>query len=102
MTTIQSRKADHLALAAEGAVGFRSQGMLFDGVCFVYDVLFDIVESDVDMLCIVFGKKFRAPILIAAMTGGTDEAGRVNKDLATIAEERGYTFGLGSQRAMVV
>ncbi len=102
MTTIQSRKADHLALAAEGDVGFRAQGTLLDGVHLVHDALPDLAESDVDTSCIVFGKKLRAPILIAAMTGGTDEAGRVNRDLAAIAEERGYAFGLGSQRAMVV
>ena len=50
----------------------------------------------------LFGKKLRAPILIAAMTGGTEEAGRINRELAGIAEERGYGFGLGSQRAMHV
>ncbi len=100
--TIQSRKADHLALAAEGDVGFRGQGTLLSHVKLVHDALPDLAASDVDASVTVFGKKLRAPILIAAMTGGTDEAGRVNRDLAAIAEERGYAFGLGSQRAMVV
>ncbi|HTU61374.1 MAG TPA: type 2 isopentenyl-diphosphate Delta-isomerase, partial [Polyangiales bacterium] len=48
----------------------------------------------------MFGKRLRAPILIAAMTGGTDAAGAVNHTLAKIADRRGYAFGLGSQRAM--
>jgi isopentenyl-diphosphate delta-isomerase len=48
----------------------------------------------------VLGKTLRAPIVIAAMTGGTEEAARVNRELSSIAEERGYGFGLGSQRAM--
>jgi len=100
--SIQSRKADHLALAADGEVGFRAQGTLLDGVRLVHDALPDLAEGDVDLSVTVFGKKLRAPILIAAMTGGTDEAGRVNRDLAAIAESRGYAFGLGSQRAMFV
>jgi isopentenyl-diphosphate delta-isomerase len=41
------------------------------------------------------------PILIAGMTGGTERAERINQELAVLAEERGYAFGLGSQRAML-
>lgn len=98
--TIQSRKADHLALAADADVGFRERGTLLSGVTLVHDALPDLSADDVDPSVTLFGKKLRAPILIAAMTGGTDEAGRVNRDLAAIAEARGYAFGLGSQRAM--
>lgn len=100
--SIQSRKADHLALAANADVAFRDQGTLLSGVRLVHDALPDFAEGDVDPSVTLFGKKLRAPILIAAMTGGTEEAGRVNRDLAAIAEARGYAFGLGSQRAMFV
>ncbi len=99
---IQTRKSDHLALCAEGDVGFRGQGTLLDGVRFVHDALPELSADEIDLGVTVFGKTLRAPILIAAMTGGTDESGRVNRDLAAIAEARGYAFGLGSQRAMVV
>ncbi len=98
---IQSRKTDHLSLCAEAEVGFRGRGTLLDGVHLVHDALPDLAYDDVDLRAEAFGKSLRAPILIAAMTGGTDEAGRVNHELATIAEERGYAFGLGSQRAMI-
>jgi isopentenyl-diphosphate delta-isomerase len=38
--------------------------------------------------------------VISAMTGGTDEAAKINMDLAQVADELGLAIGLGSQRAM--
>lgn len=100
--TIGDRKADHLALCATDEVRFRDKTTLFEQVRLVHDALPDLDASAVDTSVTVLGKKLRAPIIIAAMTGGTDEAARVNRELASIAEERGYGFGLGSQRAMLV
>ena len=62
----------------------------------------DLDADALDLSAQVLGKTLRAPIVIAAMTGGTEEAARVNRELSSIAEERGYGFGLGSQRAMHV
>jgi isopentenyl-diphosphate Delta-isomerase len=98
--TIGQRKADHLELCAKEDVGFRGASTLFEDVRLVHNALPDLDEASVDTSCVLFGKKLRAPLVIAAMTGGTDEAGRVNRDLATLAEARGLAFGLGSQRAM--
>lgn len=100
--SIGRRKDDHLALCAEGDVGFRARSTLLECVRLVHDALPDLALADVDTSVTLLGKKLRAPIVIASMTGGTDEAGRINRDLASIAEERGYGFGLGSQRAMHV
>ena len=99
---IGHRKADHLALCAEGDVGFRARTTLLEQVRLVHDALPDLALADVDTSVTLFGKTLRAPLVIASMTGGTDEAGRINRELAGIAEERGYGFGLGSQRAMLV
>ncbi len=102
MSTIGQRKADHLALCATDEVAFRSKSTLFEHVRLVHDALPDLDAADIDTRCTLLGKTLRAPIVIAAMTGGTDEAARVNRELSSIAEERGYGFGLGSQRAMHV
>lgn len=99
-SSISDRKADHIELCAEGDVGFKRTSTLFDCVRLVHDALPDMRLSEVDPSVTLFEKKLRAPIVIAAMTGGTDQAARINRDLAGIAEERGYGFGLGSQRAM--
>jgi isopentenyl-diphosphate delta-isomerase len=102
MTAIGERKADHLAICAEEDVGFRRASTLLECVRLVHDALPDLELEDVDTSVTLFGKRLRVPIVIAAMTGGTDEAGRINAELASIAEAKGLAFGLGSQRAMVV
>jgi isopentenyl-diphosphate delta-isomerase len=66
----------------------------------VHDALPELDTSSIDLSSTVLGKRLRAPILIAGMTGGTERARRINRELASIADERGYAFGLGSQRAM--
>src|SRR5207237_2047966 len=102
VSSIGQRKADHLALCADEDVGFREASTLLECVRLVHDALPDLDADDIDTSVTLFGKRLRAPIVIASMTGGTDEAGRINRELASIAEERGYGFGLGSQRAMHV
>jgi isopentenyl-diphosphate delta-isomerase len=100
MADIATRKQNHLDLATTGNVGFRRTTTLFECVELVHDALPELDTASVDPSVTVLGKRLRAPILIAAMTGGTDRARRINRELASIAEERGYAFGLGSQRAM--
>jgi isopentenyl-diphosphate Delta-isomerase len=100
MSDIRKRKADHLALCATDEVAFRERTTLLECVELVHDSLPELSMDELDISVTMFGKKLRAPILIAAMTGGTDAAGAVNHTLAKIADRRGYAFGLGSQRAM--
>jgi len=100
MSGIGERKSDHLTICAKEDVGFRGVSTLLECVRLVHNALPDCKVSDIDASVVVLGKRLRAPIVIAAMTGGTPQAQRVNQELAGIAEERGLGFGLGSQRAM--
>lgn len=100
MADIASRKNDHLDLAIGGDVGFRKTH-LFECVELLHDALPELSLDQVDPAVEIFGKTLRAPIIIASMTGGTDRARAINLDLASIAEECGYGFGMGSQRAML-
>jgi isopentenyl-diphosphate delta-isomerase len=101
MVDIGARKADHLELARSGDVGFLRRTTLFDCVELIHDSLPELDLASVDTSCTVLGKRLKAPILIAGMTGGTERAARINRELAALAEERGYAFGLGSQRAIL-
>jgi isopentenyl-diphosphate delta-isomerase len=97
---ISQRKKDHLALCAGDNVGFREKTALFEQVelvhCALPEMHADAVDSSVELL----GKTLSAPVVISAMTGGTDEAAKINMDLAQVADELGLAIGLGSQRAM--
>lgn len=97
---ISQRKKDHLALCAGDKVGFREKTTLLEQVelihCALPEMHADAVDSRVELL----GKTLAAPVVISAMTGGTDEAARINQDLAQVADELGLAIGLGSQRAM--
>ncbi len=98
---IDTRKRDHIDLCATGDVAFLQKTTLLEQVELVHDALPELAVDEIDTSCKVLGKRLRAPILVAAMTRGTARAQQINRDLAALAERRGYAFGLGSQRAML-
>jgi isopentenyl-diphosphate delta-isomerase len=97
---IARRKDEHLALAATDAVAFRARTTLLEEVGLVHSALPELALDGIDLATRLFGKRLRAPIVIASMTGGTSRAGEINRVLAAAAEARGLGFALGSQRAM--
>lgn len=99
---ISQRKKDHLALCAGDNVNFREKTSLFEQVELVHNALPELHADAVDSRVELLGKTLNAPIVVAAMTGGTDEAAQINQDLARAADSLGLGFGLGSQRAMFV
>jgi isopentenyl-diphosphate Delta-isomerase len=101
VSQISKRKDEHLDLATHGNVGFRRKTTLFEYVELVHDSLPELSLDEVDLGVRILGRQLRAPLILAGMTGGTERARRINLELASIAEERGYGFGLGSQRAML-
>ncbi len=98
---ISTRKSDHLRLCAEESVEARVKTNLLDDVQLLHDSLPGLAVDDVDMSTSFLGKTIEAPLLISGMTGGTDKAGRINRDLAAVAQEFGLAMGVGSQRAML-
>ena len=95
---LPSRKADHIRINLEEDVSSSSSTGL-ENYYFINEALPEINLSSVDTSLNLFGKKLKAPILISSMTGGTEQALKINCILAEAAQKAGIAMGLGSQRA---
>lgn len=99
---VVQRKDHHLDLCLQEDVGSRGPATGLGGHTLEYDALPEVDLDSVDLSTTLLGKRLRAPIVIGAMTGGTDRAGLINRRLARAASRAGVGMALGSQRAMIV
>lgn len=99
MDGTECRKSEHLRICLEKSVEVGDT--LLDCVQFVHQPLPEIDYKAIDTSIVFMGKTLRLPLIIAAMTGGCDEASKINQSLAEVAEKKGIGFSLGSQRAML-
>lgn len=97
VTPSSSRKADHIRINLEKNVQSGVSSGL-DKYRFGHQALPEINLADVVTQTSFFGKRLSAPILISSMTGGTKEAGTLNRALARAAQSTGVAMGLGSLR----
>ena len=95
-----SRKAEHLRINLEEDVR-SGVDPGFDAWRFVPLALPELNLAEVDPAASFLGHSLRAPLLISCMTGGTPEAGAVNRVLARVAQSQGLALGLGSGRALL-
>lgn len=99
---VAKRKDHHLDVCLDEDVGSGGPATGLGGYTLEYDALPEIDLADVDLSTTVLGKRLTAPIVIGAMTGGTERAGAINRVLARAAARVGVGMALGSQRAMLV
>lgn len=100
--TTKSRKDEHLSICLEDEVEYPSHdGNGFASYRFDHDALPEIAKKDVSLETTFLGRSLAAPLLIGAMTGGTERAAEVNRRLAIAAMRCGVGLALGSQRRML-
>jgi len=99
MTATKTRKLEHLDVCVKKSV--ETGDTLLGDVRLVHNCLPEISMAEIDTGTKFLGKNFSAPFMITAITGGVAKAGKINKDLASVAQKLGIGFGLGSQRAML-
>ena len=96
---INNRKQDHLRICVEEDVEAGETGL--KEVRLAHHPLPELDFSQIKTDTRFLGKKLKFPLIIEAMTGGTPEGGKINKDLASVAQKYGIGFGVGSQRAAI-
>ncbi len=101
MPTTESRKADHIRINLEENVTFPRLTTGLEKYRFMHQAIPEIDLASVDTQVTLFGKTLAAPLLISSMTGGTQLAERLNRNLAEVAQTNNIAMGLGSQRAAV-
>lgn len=98
---IPKRKADHIHIALTREVTGRGITTGMERYRFRHEALPEIDFSEVSLSASFLGRPLKAPFLISSMTGGTEQAGRINAALAEAAQERGWAMGLGSVRVAI-
>lgn len=95
--TASSRKKDHIDLA------FTSQQEKdkIDGRFYYEPIMSGHPREDKDIGIDFLGYRLDTPIWVSSMTGGTEMASQINKNLAKACGEFGMGMGLGSCRSLL-
>ena len=92
----RDRKAEHIRLSLDDRM--QLHGHFFDAYYFEHEALPELDLHEIEISTRFLEKVVEAPLLISCMTGGTEDAVRINRHLAEAAEETGIALGVGSQR----
>ncbi len=92
---MEDRKKDHIDLAFSSHLDINQVDNRFD-----YEPLLGTHGKN-DLSFNLAGKTMQLPIWISSMTGGTQRAGTINKNLARACAEFGLGMGLGSCRILL-
>ncbi len=95
----EARKLQHIETVLASDVAAKGVTPGFERFFFEHSAVPECNLSEIDISTSLFGKSLDAPLLISSMTGGTDKAEEINRNLAIAAQRCRIAMGLGSQRA---
>jgi isopentenyl-diphosphate Delta-isomerase len=95
------RKVDHIRICLDDRAQAKKATAGFEDIQLIHRALPEIDKTKIHLQTNFLGKKFSAPIIVGAMTGGTEEAVKINSSIAQAVEKLGLGMGLGSQRAAI-
>lgn len=98
MSNTPSRKKDHVDLCVNEQVSFREKSNGLEEWWFPHNALPELNVEEIDPSIEFLGKRLSFPLLISGMTGGYEEAERINGGLAEVAEDLRLAIGAGSMR----
>lgn len=98
---INKRKAEHITLCLTDQVTGEGITSGMESVRLIHNALPEIDFNKISLKSSFLGQDMATPFLVSSMTGGSEEATKINQNLASAAEERGWVFALGSTRALV-
>ncbi|KKM08811.1 hypothetical protein SY88_22150 [Clostridiales bacterium PH28_bin88] len=93
----EERKLEHIKYSLEMMDGPVTSG--FEDVELVHQALPELDLEGVEIGAQFLGKELRLPLVINALTGGTEKTTEINRSLARVARETGVGMAVGSQAA---
>jgi isopentenyl-diphosphate delta-isomerase len=97
----EKRKAEHIRICLEQKAQARKATAGFEDIQMIHRALPEIDRQEINLSTSFLGKKFNAPLIVGAMTGGTEIATQINASIAQAVEKLGLGMGVGSQRAAI-
>ena len=99
--TTGKRKADHIRICLEQKAQAKKATTGFEDIKLVHRALPDVDRKKINLFTSFLSKKLSAPLIVGAMTGGTEEAIKINSSIAEAVETLHLGMGVGSQRAAI-
>lgn len=95
----KQRKLDHIRINLEKDVNFKKLTTGLENYQFLHQAVPEIDLLEIDSSVCFLNKMLKVPLLISSMTGGTEQAYKINRHLAEAAEYSKIAMGVGSQRS---